>query len=124
MEFAIVIVALIGFLAFRMWLKHQRRVMIHRERLIAIEKGVDLPPLEQEVRQSNWIIQRILLLSGLVWISLGIGAYAVLNALLAHPEGLTDLREGIQWICIAPLMIGVSHLLVYLTGKRKEKEQK
>ncbi len=120
MEIVIVIVALIAFVGFRQWLKHQRRVMVHRERLNAIEKGVEVPPLEQEVRRSNWNVQRILLLAGLIWISLGIGVFAVLSALLAHPEGLTDLRQGFQWIGIAPVMIGLSHLIVYLVGSKKE----
>ncbi len=120
MEIVIVIVALIAFVGFRQWLKHQRRVMIHRERLAAIEKGVELPPLEQEVRRSNWNVQRILLLAGLIWISLGIGVFAVLSALLAHPEGLTDLRQGFQWLAVAPVMIGFSHLMVYLIGRKKE----
>jgi len=120
MEITIVIVALIAFLGFRQWLKHQRRVMIHQERLTAIEKGVDLPPLEQEVRRSNWNVQRILLLAGLIWISLGIGLFVVLSALLAHPEGLTDLRQGLQWVGIAPVMIGFSHLIVYLAGRKRE----
>ena len=120
MELVIVIVAFIAFAGFRQWLKHQRRAMIHRERLAAIEKGVEIPPLEQEVRRSNWNVQRILLLAGLVWVSLGIGLFVVLNALLAHPEGLTDLRQGIQWIGIAPVMIGFSHLIVYLAGRKKE----
>ena len=37
-------IAIIGFVAFYQWLRHQRRVLIHRERLIALEKGVELPP--------------------------------------------------------------------------------
>ncbi len=56
---------------------------------------------------------------GLIWISLGIGLFVVLSALLAHPEGLTDLRKGFQWIGIAPVMIGFSHLIVYLVGRKK-----
>jgi hypothetical protein len=120
MEIAIVIVALIAFVGFRQWLQYQRRAMIHRERLTAIEKGVELPPLEQEVRRSNWNVQRVLLLAGLIWISLGVSLFVVLNALLAHPEGLTDLRQGFQWIGIAPVMIGFSHLIVYVVGRKKE----
>ena len=120
MELVIVIVAFIAFAGFRQWLKHQRRVMIHRERLAAIEKGVDLPPLEQEVRRSNWNVQRILLLAGLIWISLGIGVFVVFGALLAHPAGLADLHQGFQWVGIAPVMIGFSHLIVYLVGRKKE----
>jgi hypothetical protein len=120
MELSILIAGLIAFAGFRQWLAYQRRVMIHRERLTAIEKGVELPPLEQEVKRSNWNVQRILLLAGLTWISLGIGAFAVLKALLAHPEGLEGVHQGLEWIGIAPVMIGLSHLIVYLVGRKKE----
>ncbi len=40
MEVAVVLVAAIGYLAFRQWLQLNRRRMAHRERLAAIEKGV------------------------------------------------------------------------------------
>jgi hypothetical protein len=121
MEVAIVMVAVIGYLAFRQWLQLNRRTMIHRERLAAIEKGVDLPPLEQEVRRRSWDIQRFLLLAGLVWVSLGVGAFVTLSALIAHPTPVTEgIPQGMQWIGVAPACIGVSHLIVYLIGKRKE----
>ena len=120
MEVAIVVVALIAFVGFREWMKHHRRVMIHRERLQAIEKGVELPPLEQEVKRSAWNVQRVLLLAGLIWISLGVGLFVVLKAVLANPEGLTDLHQGLQWLGLAPVLIGLSHLIVYLAGKMKE----
>jgi hypothetical protein len=122
MEVAIVVVAAIGFLAFRQWLQFNRRMMIHRERLAAIEKGVDLPPVEQEVRHSNLNVQRILLLAGLIWISLGIGAYVTLSALLAHPTPMIqEIPQGLQWIGVGPVCIGLSHLMVYAIGKSKEK---
>ena len=121
MEVAIVMVAAIGYLAFRQWLQFNRRAMIHRERLAAIEKGVDLPPLEQEVRRSSWNVQRILLLSALIWVSLGVGTYVTLAALFAHPSPLTqEIPQGLQWVGVAPVGIGLSHLVVYLAGKRRE----
>jgi hypothetical protein len=120
MEIVIVIVALIGYIAFRHFLQFSRREMIHRERLAAIEKGVELPPLEQEVRRSSFTVQRFLLLAGLTWISLGIGAFVVLSALLAHPSS-RNIPQGLQWIGVAPFCLGVSHLIVYLIGKNKEK---
>jgi small-conductance mechanosensitive channel len=120
-EVTIVIVALIGYLAFRHWLQINRRTMIHRERLAALEKGVDLPPFEQEIRKSRINIQRLLLLAGLIWISLGIGAFVVLNALLAHPTARTArIPEGMQWIGVAPVCIGLSHVIVYIIGKKNE----
>jgi hypothetical protein len=121
MEVAIVLVAAIGYLAFRQWLQARRRAMIHSERLAAIEKGVELPPLEQEVRRSTWNVQRFLLLAGLIWVSLGLGAFVTLSAMLAHPTPVTEgIPQGMQWIGVAPAGIGLSHLIVYLIGKKKE----
>ena len=121
MEVAIVMVAVIGYLAFRQWLQLDRRRMIHRERLAAIEKGVDLPAIEQEARRSNWNVQRILLLAGLVWLSLGIGTFVTLSAMLANPTPVTQgIPQGMQWISLAPTCIGLSHVIVYMIGKRKE----
>ena len=121
MAVAIVMVAVIGYLVFCQWLQLNRRTMIHRERLAAIEKGVDLPPLEQEVRRSTWNVQRLLLLAGLVWVSLGVGTFVTLSALLAYATAVTQgIPQGLQWIGVAPVCIGLSHLIVYLIGKRKE----
>jgi hypothetical protein len=122
METAIVIVALIVFVAFRQYLSHHRRIMIHRERLTAIEKGVTLPPVEQEVRRSNINVQRILLLAGLIWISLGIAAFVTLSALvmMATTKFTEELPRGIQYVAIAPIGIGIAHLIVLLVGRRKD----
>jgi multidrug transporter EmrE-like cation transporter len=118
---AIVIVALIGFVAFRQYLSHHRRIMIHRERIAAIEKGVALPPVEQEIRRSNINIQRILLLAGLVWVVLGITLFVVLSAVLvmASDKFTQDIPRGIQYAAIAPIGIGLAHLVVFFVGKNK-----
>jgi hypothetical protein len=85
-------------------------------------EGVDLPPLEQEVKRTAWNVQRTLLLAGLVWLSLGIGAFVTLSAVIASPvNAKLEVRPGIQWIGLALAAIGLSHLVVYLAGKRKEK---
>ncbi|HTG92107.1 MAG TPA: DUF6249 domain-containing protein [Pyrinomonadaceae bacterium] len=116
---ALVVLPII-YMAFRQWLRHRQRLMIHRERLAAIQKGVDLPDLEQEIERSSLNVQRTLLLAGLSWISLGITAFAVLSALLAHPSKFTEtIPPGLQWIALAPVGIGISHLIVYSLGKKK-----
>ena len=121
MEVALVIVAVIAYLGFREWLRHQRRALIHQERLAAVEKGVEVPPLEHEVHRRAWNVQRILLLAGLIWMSLGVAAYVTLSALIASPANAKlEIPPGIQWIGLAPAAIGLSHLIVYLVGKSKE----
>ena len=121
MEVALVIVAVIAYLGFREWLRHQRRALIHRERLAAVEKGVEVPPLDHEVHRRAWNVQRILLLAGLIWMSLGVAAYVTLSALIASPANAKlEIPPGIQWIGLAPAAIGLSHLVVYLVGKKRE----
>lgn len=86
--------------------------------MAAIEKGIDLPPLEQEVRRSAWSVQRILLLAGLVWISIGIGLFTVLWALVHNQAG--GIIPGIQYLGVAPVAIGIAHLITYAVGARRE----
>lgn len=119
-ENVIITVALIGFVAFRLYLSHHRRIMIHRERIAAIEKGVALPPLEQEVRRSNFNVQRILLLGGLIWIALGIATFVALSSILvmASPKFSDEIPRGIQYVAIAPIGIGIAHLVVFFVGPR------
>jgi hypothetical protein len=118
METAIVIVALIALFGFRQWLGHHRRIMLHRERLAAIEKGIELPPVEQELRRGAWNVQRILLLMGLIWVSLGLGVFVTLSALVSNHA--TDVPPGIEWVAIAPVAIGLSHLVVHSVGRKKD----
>ena len=123
MEIAAVVIALIAFFGLREWLRHKRRALIHQERLAAIEKGVDLPPLEQETRRRAWNVQRTLLLAGLIWTSLGVCALVTLSALIASPANAKlEIPPGIQWIGLGPITIGLSHLAVYLAGKKKEND--
>jgi hypothetical protein len=119
--FTLFLISLVIYVGFQQWLAYLRRALIHKERLAAVEKGIDLPPLEQEAKRRSWNVQRILLLLGLIWISLGIGAFVILSALLATPSQLTsDIPRGIQWVGVAPVGIGLSHLIVYYVGRNKD----
>jgi hypothetical protein len=112
---------ILGFVAFGMWLRQQRRLMIHRERLAAIEKGIDLPPVVQEVQRSSWNVQRLLLLAGMVWISIGVGFYQVFSEMLRHPTDFTrDVPPGIQYVGYGLIGIGISHLIAFAAGLRKD----
>jgi hypothetical protein len=117
----LIIIAFVGYMAFREWLRHQRRTLLHKERLAAIEKGVDVPSLDQEIKRSTWNVQRALLLAGMIWISLGVALFVLLSALIAASRPDLDIPPGAQWIGLAPTLIGLSHLIVYIAGKKKEK---
>jgi hypothetical protein len=115
--------AVLAFVAFGMWLRQQRRLMIHRERLAAIEKGLEpVQPVELEASRITVNVQRILLLAGLVWISVGISFYLVFSAIVANPNPLSSegVPYGIQYVGVGMVGIGLSHLIAYAVGRNKE----
>ena len=118
MEAAIVAVAVIAFIAFRLWLTHARRQMAHRERLAAIEKGVPVPPIEDAVDRDTWPVQRLLLLAGLTWVALGSGGIIAVTAVIRHnlPSPIPD---GAQWFGLVFIGIGLAHLIVYAMDRRR-----
>jgi hypothetical protein len=97
-------------------------MMIHRERLAAIEKGLQpVQPLELEVSRTTFNVQRLLLLAGLIWISVGIGFYVVFAAIVAQPNPLSSegVPYGIQYAGFGMIGIGLSHLIAYAAGRNK-----
>jgi hypothetical protein len=121
--FAASLAVIFAFLGFGMWLRQQRRVMIHRERLAAIEKGLEqVQPVEQEASRITFNVQRLLLLAGLIWISVGIGFYMVFAAIVANPNPLSSqgVPYGIQYAGFGMIGIGLSHLVAYAAGRTKE----
>lgn len=121
MEFVALVGILTAYVAFSQWVQHHRRVMVHRERLAAIEKGVALPPLDQEVQRSRWNVQRFLLWFGCLNIAVGIGVFIVLSVMLSFPpnQHTADLSPGIQYIGVIPVGMGISHLIAYFVEIRR-----
>jgi hypothetical protein len=123
MEFILFVALVLAFAAFRQWLVHRRRQMLHIERLTAMDKGLSIPPLEAEPpSQNGWNVQRILLLAGLIWISLGVTYLVMMSVFIANPTPrmTEDIPNGVQWIGLAPILIGLSHLIVFWVGKKRE----
>jgi hypothetical protein len=120
--FAASLAVIFAFLGFGMWLRQQRRVMIHRERLAAMEKGLEpVQPVELEASRITFNVQRILLLAGLVWISVGVGFYLVFNAIVNNPNPLSSegVPYGIQYAGFGMIGIGLSHLIAFVAGRYK-----
>jgi hypothetical protein len=84
----------------------------HAERLAAIERGMDIPPLPDSFYQG---IQRNkrprYLLAGLVWFFIGAGIFIALNA-VAGGE--------VAYFGLIPAGVGLAFLIFYLVEGRKE----
>ena len=85
----------------------QRTDLRHKERMAAIEKGIDLPPdpPEMDIRRPRF------LLKGLVWSFTGAGVYIALDAL----AGADEAKLG-----LIPVALGLAYLLYYAVQGRKE----
>ena len=130
------VAAIIGLLTaylFQLWARHHRRLMIHRERLAALDKGVELPPLAEEIQRGSSNVQRLLLLAGLCWLSVGVALFMTLNELaggeLYLPIGVdgagftwasVHVRPGFRPLALAPIGIGLSHIVVFFVGRRRD----
>ena len=84
----------------------------HRERLAAIERGVDIPPLPESFylpfkgnRRPRY------LLSGLIWLFIGIGIFVALGAIAGH---------DVQYLGTIPAGVGLAYLIYYFVEGRKE----
>jgi hypothetical protein len=123
METSIVVVAIIAYFAFRQWIQHHRRILVHRERIAAIEKGVELPSVDLEVKRSSFNVQRMLLLSGLIWVALGVATFLSLSVILSFPvtDSTKDIPKGLQLVGLAPIGIGLAHLITYWVGAKRER---
>lgn len=84
----------------------QRADLRHKERLVAIEKGLELPPEpEDPIQRPRY------LLKGLVWSFAGIAAYLALNALAGSDEST---------LAAIPVAIGAAYLIYYFVQGRRE----
>ncbi|MFO1408014.1 MAG: DUF6249 domain-containing protein [Steroidobacteraceae bacterium] len=91
----------------------------HKERLAAIERGTDIPPLPDSFYQP---IQRRPprgdsgLLPGLIWMFVGIGLFVALAA-------ITGGDEGVQYFALIPAGVGLAYLIHYFVEGRKRPPQ-
>jgi hypothetical protein len=84
----------------------------HKERLAAIEKGVEAPALPPELFDGSHKDRKPAshLLKGLIWSAVGIGIFVALRSI----EG-----EDTALLGAIPFAIGIAYLLYYLIEGRK-----
>ena len=99
--------------------RKRRRLMElhHAERMAAIERGMDLPPLPLELIDGRSNRRRSSLLPGLVWFFIGLAVFAGWL--------MSDFDDDIPVIGgLIPLGIGLAYLVYYgVEGRHTEKAQ-
>jgi len=70
--------------------RYRKQMMVHREHLTALEKGVPVP--ERSPESAPWT-PRVYLLRGLIWLFAGIGLAVFLGVLSASSQGPIPLSE-------------------------------
>jgi len=91
--------------------------LAHQQRMAAIEKGIDLPPLSMALLEENRGYRRrsSSLLRGLVWLFMGLG---IMVALYARDE---EFRKAVYGAI--PAGVGLAYLIYYFAeGKKVEEE--
>jgi hypothetical protein len=123
MPFLIPIVAIvmgigIGMLA--IWLDYRKKRDIlelhHRERMTAIERGMEVPPLPAALLQSERAVRHAVpgdyLRRGLLWLVVGLAIATVL--------GVNHSIERATWGLI-PIAVGVAYLIFYATDAKQRR---
>lgn len=123
--FPLFVAAVLAYIGFRQWLRHQQRNMVHRERLAALEKGADLPPWPDETpARFDFGVDSLLLLSGLIWLAIGLGGMLAAFVIVAHPN-IQRIPEAvppsIALIGLPVALVGIAHLIVYRVRRRSSR---
>jgi hypothetical protein len=83
----------------------------HRERLAAIERGIDIPPLPESFYNPQPNKRPRHLLTGMVWLFVGIALFLALGAVAG---------EGVRFFALIPAGVGLAFLIYYFVEGRKE----
>jgi hypothetical protein len=86
----------------------------HRERMAAIERGMDIPPLPESWLGPARQRKPRYLLTGMIWLFLGIALFVFLRGIV-RPE------PAVAYVGLIPGGIGLAFLLYYFIEGRHEK---
>lgn len=83
----------------------------HKERMAAIERGMELPPLpESFFRSFNYDRRPRHLLTGMIWTFVGVGLFVALREVAG---------EDVAWFALMPIGVGLALLIYYFVEGRK-----
>ena len=83
----------------------------HKERMAAIERGMELPPLpETFFRSFNYDRKPRHLLTGMIWTFVGLGLLVALHEVAGR---------DVAWFALIPIGVGLALLIYYFVEGRK-----
>jgi len=116
----LIFAVVLAYVGYRQWLRQQQRLLVHKERLSALERGAELPPWPVERTRQALGIEGFLLLSGLIWLALGIGGMIAAFAIVPNLDIPDRPPAAIALLGIPAALVGVAHLIVYQNYRKKK----
>jgi hypothetical protein len=96
------------------WIDYRRRRDIvdahHRERLAAIERGMEIPPLPEAFYSPFRKRRSSYLLPGMIWAFVGTGLFIALGAVAG---------EDVRYFALIPIGVGAAYLIYHVVEGRK-----
>jgi hypothetical protein len=83
----------------------------HKERMAAIERGMEVPPLPDQVFDSVKRPRHLLI--GMVWLFIGLGSMVFFASIVAD-------EPGVKFLGLIPAGIGLAYLIYYFVEGRQE----
>lgn len=121
----IAILAVAALIFIKIYFSYKRRkemfTQYHQERMAAIDKGIDLPPLPGGFFGENTVSRtspKSHLLKGMILLFVGIALLFALDSL----KGLPPFGENLALFGLIPAGIGLAHLIYYFVAGRKDIE--
>jgi hypothetical protein len=85
-----------GIIIATMVLRHKQRALMHKERMAALEKGVDVPTFPADLGLSNPATPQPYMLRGLIWLFAGLAITFALLALSGNSNRPLTTWEKVQ----------------------------
>jgi hypothetical protein len=92
--------------------KNRGRELRHKERIAALEKGIDLPP-EPVVGRNAYLLR------GLIWLFIGIGISTFFLSLWISEHDRDE--AAMMSVGLIPIGVGIAYLIVYRVERNESK---